>query len=75
MFRSPIVKDTILYLSAPVFNLILSLLPIVFTPQTVFFRPSPGIAFSLLIVRSRQPDTDSFPGNLEPQSALFVIFG
>ena len=53
----------------------LLLLSIVFTPQSVFLRPFPGIAFSFLTVRSSQTDADSFLGNLEPQSALFVILG
>ena len=72
MYRSaPLVPNGFL----PCFSIFrfLSLLPIVFTPQSVFLRPFPGIAFSFLAVRSCQPDADSFLGNLESQSALLVI--
>ena len=53
----------------------LSLLSIVFTPQSVFLRPFPGIAFSFLTVRSSQTDADPFLCNLKPQTVLFVILG
>ena len=59
MYRSaPLVPNGFL----PCFSVFrfLSLLSIVFTPQSIFLCPFPGIASSLLTVRSRQPDSDSF---------------
>ena len=53
----------------------LSLPSIVFTPQSVFLCPSPGIVFSFLTVRGRQTDAYPFLGNLEPQTALLIILG